>query len=156
MRVQSEQPNHIFTGTDTGTGPQMSVKSGDPCIFTRVDCEKCLLARIIQSSYLAGSKKERQYLSDFVDLSKESFKSIGVYANWFQGTHALDNQIADTVSFKPVKFSFTPGYLSMANYVATINDATLVENAHFSFCIPVAILKTVLPRWRVKLTFDMS
>lgn len=156
MRVRSEQPSHIFTGTETGTGPQTSVKSGDLCIFTRVDCEKCLLGRIIQFSYLAGSKKERQYSSDFVGLSKESYKSIGVYANWFQGTRALDNQVASTVSFKPVDLVFTPGYLAVGNYVASIDDSTLVQNADFSFSVPVEILKTALPRWRVKLTFDMT
>lgn len=156
MRVRSEQPSHIFTGTETGTGPQTSVKSGDLCIFTRVDCEKCLLGRIIQFSYLAGNKKDRQYSSDFVDLSKESCKSIGVYANWFQGTRALENQVAGTVSFKPVDLVFTPGYLSMCNYVSSIDDSTLVENEDFSFSVPVEILKTVLPRWRVKLTFDMT
>lgn len=144
MRVRSEQPSHIFTGTETGTGPQTSVKSGVLCIFTRVDCEECLLGRIIQFSYLAGSKKERQYSSDFVDLPKESYKSIGVYANWFQGTRALDNQVASTVSFKPVDLVFTPGYLSVGNYVASIDDSTLVQNADFSFSVPLEILKTAL------------
>ena len=156
MRVRSEQPSHIFAGTENRTGSQDSVKLGDLCIFTGVDCEKCLLGRIIQFSYLTGAKKERQYSSNFVVLSKESYKSIGVYANCFQGTRALNNQDANEVSFKPVDFVFTPGYLPMSHYVASINDSTLLYNADFSFSIPVEILKTALPRWRVKMTFDMT
>ena len=66
--------------------------------------------------------RERQYSSNFVDLSKESYKSIGVYANWFQGTRTLNNQDANEVSFKPVDLVFTPGYLPMSHYVASIDD----------------------------------
>ena len=134
----------------------LETQLGDLCIFTRVDCEKCLLGRIIQFSYLTGAKKERQYSSNFVDLTKESYKSIGVYANWFQGTRALNNQDFNKVSFKPVELVFTPGYLPMSYYIASIDDSTLLYNADFSFSIPVEILKTALPRWRVKMTFDMT
>ena len=79
-----------------------------------------------------------------------------MYANWFQGTRALNNQDANEVSFKPVDLVFTSGYLPMSHYVASIDDSTLLYNADVSFSIPVEILKTALPRWRVKMTFDMT
>ncbi|CAB3986305.1 Hypothetical predicted protein [Paramuricea clavata] len=152
MRVRSEQPSHIFSGTEK-TGPQNSVKSGDLAVLTRFDCEKGLLGRIFQFSYLTGRKKDCQYSSNFVDLLKESYKNIGVYANWFEETQALDNQATSKVSFKPVDLIFTPGVLTN---VTSIDDSILLYNADFLFLVPVQILKTVLPRWQVKMTFDMT
>lgn len=49
---------------------------------------------------------------------------MGVYANWFLGTRALNNQVANSVSFKPVDLVFTPGYLPMDHYVASIDYST--------------------------------
>ena len=42
----------------------------------------------------------------------------------------------------------------MENYVATIDDSSLIESAEYSFSISVAVLKKVLPRWKSKMTFD--
>ena len=99
--------------------------------------EKCLLGRIIQFSYLTGAKKERQYSSNFVDLSKESYKSIGVYANWFQGTRALNNQDANEVSFKLLtlySLQVTCQCL-ITSQVSTIQPYYIMQTFHFPFLL---------------------
>ena len=158
LRVRDEQPSRIFSNTGRETGPQKSVRCGDLCFFSRVDCEKCLVGRVIQFSYLTGSKKERQYSSDYVDLTKDSHKNIGVLANWFQGTRAVsgNNTSGGLITFKPIENVFTPGYLSMKHYVGSIDDSSLQENPEFSFSIPVEVVRKVLPNWHSKITFDFN
>ena len=48
------------------------------CIFKRVDNPKFLLGKIVQFSYLEWNKKYRQYSSSYVDLSKDSYRGIGI------------------------------------------------------------------------------
>lgn len=86
------------------------------------------------------------------------YKSIGVYANWFHGTNVNvpDIEDKDIVNFIPlINLVFTPGYLSLENYVSIIDDSSLVFHADYSFSIPVAILEHILPQWKVQLTFDL-
>jgi hypothetical protein len=106
---------------------------------------------------MRGNKKERQYSADYVDLTKDSHKSIGIFANWFEGTNVNvpDIENKDIVNFIPLKLVFTPGYLSLKNYVSTIDDSLLLFHADYSFSIPVAILERVLPQWKIRLTFDL-
>ena len=52
-----------------------------------VHIKKLLDGRIIQFSYMTGNKRERQYPSGFVDMTKPSFTTIGVFANWFRETN---------------------------------------------------------------------
>ena len=156
LRVRSEQPKHIFSSTPFhDCGHQETVNCGDLCIFKRVDdSSKCLAGRIIQFSYLAGNKRERQYSSEFVDMRKPSFKTIGVFANWFQGFKYAEGE--DMVKFKPLEFFFKPGYLSMDTYMCTINDTFLEFNADCSFSISSSLLTDVLPDWKGRMTFDWS
>ena len=158
LRVRAEQPSHIFSNIGGETGPQKSVRCGNLCFFSRVDCEKCLVGRVVQFSYLTGSKKQRQYSSDYVDLTKDSCKNIGVLANWFQGTRAVSgsNASGGLVTFKPIENVFTPGYLPMKHYVGSIDESSLQENLEFSFSIPVQVVQKVLPNWHTKLTFDFN
>eukprot|EP00112_Aurelia_sp_Birch-Aquarium-sp1_P016531 Seg376.10 transcript_id=Seg376.10/GoldUCD/mRNA.D3Y31 product="hypothetical protein" protein_id=Seg376.10/GoldUCD/D3Y31 len=157
LRVRSEQPSHIFTGLDINhCGPQQSVRSGDLCIFKRMDSKtKCLVGRIVQFSYLQGTKRERQYSSDNVDLSKTSYKNIGVCSNWYQGTKVGQNNATGVVNFKPLDQVFTPGYLSLEYYVTSIDDKALIDS-EYSFSISEEALTKALPRWRVLMTFDMN
>ena len=83
IRVRSEQPDHLFSNSESTSGPQKSVKSGDLCVFKRIDQKKYIVGRVIQFSYLLGNKRERQYSANYVDLSKDSYKTIGVFANWY-------------------------------------------------------------------------
>ena len=128
------------------------------CVFKRVDdSSKCLLGRVVQFSYMKGTKKQRQYSSDYVDLSKESYREIGVFANWFQATKANGPVIrdGDDVCFVPLDLVFTPGYISLEKYVSTIHDVSLVLQDNYSFSIPTTVLRRALPQWRTKLTFDL-
>ena len=86
LRVHLQQPTHVFATTYlTTTDTQRNiVKSGDMCLFKRVDDpSKSLLGRIVQFSYLKGNKRARQYSSDYVDMTKASYKTVGAFSNWF-------------------------------------------------------------------------
>ena len=87
-------------------------------------------------------------------MRKPSFKTIGVFANWFQGFKYAEGE--DMVNFKPLEFFFKPGYLSMDNYMCTINDTFLEFNADCSFSISSSLLTDVLPDWKGRMTFDWS
>lgn len=158
LRVRADQPTHIFSGLDLDKcGRVNCVQAGDLCVFNRVDCQgKCLVGRIIQFSYMEGNKKERQYSSNYVDLSKKSYKNVGVLANWYQGTRISEERSKSIVDFKPLGQLFTPGYLSLAYYCATIDDSALTESHNHSFGLSVSVIEKVLPQWRRKLTFDIS
>ena len=81
LRVRSSQPSHLFSASDLENNSSSFVRMGDLCLFHRVDSEKVLLGRVIQFSYLEGSKKQREYSGTFVDMSIDSYKNIGVFAN---------------------------------------------------------------------------
>ena len=83
LRVRSSQPSHLFSASDLENNSSSFVRMGDLCLFHRVDSEKVLLGRVIQFSYLEGSKKQREYSGTFVDMSIDSYKNIGVFTNWF-------------------------------------------------------------------------
>ena len=86
--------------------------------FKRVDSDKILAGRMIQISYLEGNKRQREYSGTFVDTSKESYKLIGVFANWFLIMDDTDDP--SILAFTPLDDIFTTGYLSMENYMLTI------------------------------------
>ena len=90
---------------------ELTVKSGDLCFFKRVDSDKILAGRVIQFSYLEGNKRQREYSGTFVDTSKESYKLIGVFANWFVIMDDTDDP--SILAFTPLDDIFTAGYLSM-------------------------------------------
>ena len=75
------------------------MKSCDFCVFKRVDDEnQFAIDRLIQFSYLTGSKKCREFSGDFVDFSKD-IDNIGGFCNWYQGF--IGDVTEDMVSFKP-------------------------------------------------------
>ena len=90
-----------------------------------------------------------------MDISKNSKSNIGVLANWFQGTKSGNENCRDSINFKPLNL-FTPGYLSMENYVVTIDESTLLPSADFSFSVLTKALEQLLPKWTVKTTFDLD
>ena len=136
------------------SGHQNIVNIGNLCIFKRIDdSTKCLVGRVIQFSYLTGNNRARQCSSNYVNISKNSKSNIGVLANWFQGTKSGNENCRDSINFKPLKL-FTPGYLSMENYVVTIDESKLLPSADVSFSVPTKALERLLPKWTVKMTFD--
>ena len=62
---------------------QEIVSSGDLCIFRRIDdTDKLIIGKIVQFSYLEGTKRQQEYSGLYVVLTKD-YKSIGTFANWF-------------------------------------------------------------------------
>ena len=155
LRVRSAQPSHLFTGINDGarSGPQTTVYSGDLCIFQRIDTEKYLLGRVVQFSYMEGSKSERQYSSTYVDTTdEERLESIGVLANYYQAISAtIDNS---SVSFKPLITRYRIGYLSMRHYKYTVDENALQESDDFSFAISPDHFSVADHEWKDNLSFD--
>ncbi len=159
LRVRSQQPTHVFATTYLSTTDTQRnvVKSGDMCLFKRVDDpSKSLLGRIVQFSYLKGNKRARQYSSDYVDMTKASYKTVGAFSNWFQGTKLENVGREKNIDFKPLDLVFTPGYVSMENYICTVDDSLLILSNTHAFSIPVQALKKFLPRWKEEMTFDID
>ena len=136
LRVRRDQPDHLFSVPDTAGDTRSSVHSGDLCgVFERIDKKKEVIGRVIQFSYLDGSKRDRQYSSNYVDLTKNNYKTIGVFANWYIGVYSDSSNADQVLPFRPLEDVFTVAYLPMEQYVGTISDDCLVSMAPFSFGI---------------------
>ena len=139
LRVRSIQPSHLFNkDVSNGCNNEGKVNSGDLCFFRRMDSDKVLIGRVVQFSYLEGSKKQREYSSLYVDLTLDSYTCIGAFANWFQVIQkTVTNEL---IGFAPLDNAFTIGYISMRNYISTIKESVLQVDDTASFCIHVATL----------------
>ena len=125
------------------------VNVGDLCVFRQADSEKVLLGRIIQYSYLEGNKRERQYSSNFVDMSIDSFCKIGAYANYFAVVES-EEEINDVVPFESLESVFTTGYISMTNFICIVNESSVVTSyrGDIAFAVKLDHLDSILPDWR--------
>ena len=141
LRVRSSQPSHLFSTTDSSLSQTSSIiHIGDLCLFRQIDNERVLLGRVVQFSYLTGTKKEREFSGSYVDMSNESYKGIGVYANWFA---RRGSEVGEIIYFDALDLVFKAGYHGMEHFVATVNDSYLV-------CEPSATLAAfnkLLPNW---------
>ena len=86
-------------------------------------------------------------------MTKTSCKTVGSSSNWFQGTKLENVGRENSVDVKPLDLVFTPGYLSMENYICTVDDSLLILSNTHSFSIPVQALEKLLPRWKDQITF---
>lgn len=160
LRVRSAQPTHLFSGISNIrsclSGPQKRIFSGDLCVFKRVDDEKKkLIGRIIQFSYMEGSKKAREYSSSFVETTLLSASNIGALANWYQGVSSTMND--PFVSFKPLNSYYDIGYHSIGKfYNYSIDESCLNESTEFSFAIHQSNLSEGDENWRSSLSFDFD
>ena len=158
LRVRAKQPDHVHGSGKSIFSSKNKISSGDLCLFKRVDCNKCLIGRVVQFSYLTGNKRQRQFSNNFVDLSKDSVKNIGVFANWFSAVSLSDDERfeeKDFISFKSIEVDFTCGYIAADCYIATIDETVVMDAPNFSFSIPCSTLKKCLPNWRDRLSFDL-
>ena len=101
-----------------------------------------------------GSKRDRQYTSTYVDMTKESFKTIGVFANWYIGVYSDSSHVDQVLPFMPFENLFSIGYLPMDQYVNTISDECLVSVIDFSFGIPYVEITKIIPNWFKELTLE--
>ena len=104
-----------------------------------------LIGRVTQFSYLHGSKRGRQYSSNYVDMSQNSYKEIGLFANWYIGLYSNSFHTLQILPFKPLKDVFTIGYVSMEQYVSTIDEDSLVYVNNFSFGLQYSEMTKILP-----------
>lgn len=149
LRVRATQPKHIFNiDRQNQCGRQEIVQSGELCAFKLADSNKISLGRVIQFSYLEGTKKQRQYSSCYVDVTLESVNSIGVFANWFQARKKSAN-----VVFVPLDI-FTIGYHPMQNYVSTIDESLLDDVEDGAFSMTTKVLEQIFPLWENVLYFE--
>ena len=114
------------------------------------DSNKIILGRTIQFSYLEGTKKQRQYSSTYVDVTCESFNSIGAFCDWFQ-----PQKTADRIVFFPLDI-FTIGYHPMEYYVSTISELSVQSDDEGSFSIEKKVFDTMIPDWENIFRFEFS
>ena len=81
-------------------------------------------------------------------MGKDSFKKIGVFANWYA---RKDNIAGETLQFKSVDDIFVGGYISIENYVCTI-ISELNDVQESSFSISTEDIMRVLPDWEISLS----
>ena len=152
LRVRDEQPSHIFSFSSSQRSEDNYLYCGNLSIFKRVDNDsRYLVGRAVQFSYLEGSKKERQYSSSYVDLSKESSKNIGVFCNWYHVSHN-DNE---KLFFQPLDI-VTPGYLSLEQFYRYIPDSLLADEPDYSFVVRIDDITAFLEDWSALLSPDLS
>ena len=121
---------------------QTVVTSGDLCVFRRVDDDqKLLIGRIVQFSYLTGTKRQQEYSSMYVDLTKDH-SGIGAFANWF----AVADNVDGFVHFSPLIDVFTQGYVSMEKYVCTLPKTNL-SITQTGFKLPVNMTIIDFENW---------
>ena len=153
LRVREEIPDHLYSGSTSGTETSKHVITGDLCFFRRIDCEKVLVGRVVQFSYIEGNKKERQYTSSYVDMEKDSHKKIGVFSNWYAMTANSFEQSESSKTFCDVNKAFKAGYLPMSYYVSTITG-DLQDICESSFTISSDKLTSLLPNWNEIMTVE--
>ena len=151
LRVRAAQPSHLYNNNNKSHCQREElIQSGDLCAFKQVESDKLIIGRVIQFSYLEGTKKQREYSSTYVDVTCESFNSIGVFCNWFQPVKALDGLV-----FFPLDV-FTTGYHPMEYYVSTVDMSSLQSHDEGSFSIKIQTLQKMFPDWESELCFDFS
>ena len=153
LRVRSNQPSHLFSSTSNSKiCSSTNVQINSLCFFRRIDNDEIILGRVVQFSYLQGSKKQREYSSSYVDTTLQSFKDIGVFANWFG--RKKESTSTDFILFEPVDNIFTSGFLSMENFIVCIDESSVVYDLSAPIAIPSVYLNDILPNWNKQLTMN--
>ena len=130
LRVWQNQLSHIHDARNNAVYPENHLKTCDLCMFRKVDdSSKFGIGRLLQFSYMHGSKKGREFSSDYVDFDahKTELSEIGAFCNWYVGEEA-----GDFIGFT-LTHDYTQGYLSLDNYFMKIpeNKCTMSENYGF-------------------------
>ena len=102
-----------------------SVRVGDLCIFRR--------------------SKQLEYSSTYVDMSIDSYKEIGVFANYFARFEQDEDEKNDFILFQHLDLVFSAGYLSTENCIGTINETSVVTSNHtdITFAIPLDSISSI-------------
>ena len=65
LRVRATQPDHFYDNRKSVFRARMNF-SCDLCLFQRVDCNQCLIWRVVQFSYLTGNKNRGNFLCGLI------------------------------------------------------------------------------------------
>ena len=123
----------------------MLLQSVTKCYKSVKCCYKVL--QKCQFSYLQGSKRNGEYSSDFVNLSKET-SNIGAFCNWFEIVND-SNTNDESVCFKP-SHVFTQVYSPLTHHSKISNEYLRYEEVN-SFLILRICLDIAMKDWREKL-----
>ena len=120
--------------------PENHIKTCDLCVFKRVDEQsKFAVGRVLQFSYMQGSKKEREFSGDYVDFDVDAEMSyIGAFCNWYVGEEK-DSEIGFVLTY-----NYAQGYLSLDNYVMKIPENQVAMSENYAFIIRKEYLNTCL------------
>ena len=131
LRVRKKQLSHIHNTRSDAVYPENHIKTCDLCIFNRVDDQsKFAIGRVLQFSYMRGSKKEREFSADYVDFDVDSDMShIGAFCNWYVG-----KEKGSELGFL-LSYNYAQGYLSLDNYVMKITENQVVMSEEYAFII---------------------
>ena len=132
LRVRQTQLSHIHNTRNNSVYPENHLKTCDLCLFWRVeDLSKFAVGRVLQFSYMHGSKKGREFSSDYVDFdtSKTELSEMGAFCNWYIG-----EEVGDFIGFK-LTHDYTQGYLSLDNYFMKIPENECARSENYGFCI---------------------
>lgn len=140
LRVRKKQLSHIHNPESDAVYPENHIKTCDLCLFKRVDDQrKFAIGRVLQFSYMRGSKKEREFSSDYVDFDADAEMSyIGAFCNWYVGEEK-DSEIGFILSY-----NYAQGYLSLDNYVMKIPDSQVAISEEYAFIIRKEYLDTCI------------
>ena len=83
-------------------------------------------------------------------MSIESYKEIGVFANYFARVEDATN---DIILFQPLDLVFTAGYLSMEHYTIDETFVAASNRTDITFAIPVGSINQIVPEWKNLLSF---
>ena len=149
--MRPEQAHHLLNN-DNCNMLDSCIKVGDFCVFKRIDNEKFLIGKIVQFSYLEGNKRDRQYSSNYVDVSKDSYEKIGAFADWYVILEDPENGL---IRLEELETGiFTVGYVSMDQYYCRIESTMLTFNDS-NILIQVPSMDNIFPQWRTCLTFQI-
>ena len=132
LRVRQTQLSHIHNTRNNSVYPENHLKTCDLCLFWRVvDLSKFAVGRVLQFSYMHGSKKGCEFSSDYVDFdtSKTELSEMGAFCNWYIG-----EEVGDFIGFK-LTHDYTQGYLSLDNYFMKIPENECARSENYGFCI---------------------
>jgi len=88
---------------------------------------------------MSGTKKNREFSGDYVNLDEKSDLSIGSFCNWYIASEEIDLTIGFSLTY-----SYTQGYLSLDNYVMKIPENQLALNEKFAFIIEKDYLESCI------------
>ena len=153
LRVRGQDAGHLFSNSSEEHTNDSCVSVGDMSVFANEE-GKYVFGRIVQFSYLRGTKREQQYSASYCDVSLPSKTFIGAFAYWvfpFNST-AVDSNI----SFIPADRYFSAGYISMESFRLKVPSQVITEprNDREAFYVEIAELESFLPDWKSQLHFE--